>query len=130
MNYGFDYHGVLNLESDKFRKAAALLVSQGHNVHVLTGSTQKYWLEESAGLLEKGVHYTHFFSVSDYLKDRGIKGGGPYNNPEYDSQLWNSAKGEYAFYVGLVEHTDDCDEYRDHFPKACKFNLVINGVIV
>jgi hypothetical protein len=130
MKYGFDYHGVLNIKSDKFRKIAAKLVSEGHEVHVMTGSTERFWLEESKDLLEKGIHYTHFFSVADYLKDLGIPSVGNYDSPRYEDDRWNSAKGEYAFYTGLIEHTDDFAEYAKHFPKSCKFNHVIDGEIV
>ena len=128
--FGFDFHGVLNLKSDKFRKLAAKLVSEGHEVHVMTGSTEKYWLEEAEGLLEKGVHYTHFFSVADYCKDLGMENVGTYNSPRYEDDRWNSAKGEYAFYTGLCEHYDDYAEYAKHFPRDCKFHLVENGEIV
>ena len=130
MKIGFDFHGVLNLKSDKFRNIAAKLVSEGHEVHVMTGSTERYWLEETKGLLEKNVHYTHFFSVADYLKDLRIDNTGTYDSPRYDDDRWNSAKGEYAFYTGLCEHYDDYAEYEKFFPKTCKFHLVQNGKTV
>ena len=130
MKIGFDFHGVLNLKSDKFRNIAAKLVSEGHEVHVMTGSTERYWLEETKGLLEKNVHYTHFFSVADYLKDLGIDNTGTYDNPRYNDDRWDSAKGEYAFYTGLCEHYDDYAEYEKFFPKTCKFHLVQNGKTV
>lgn len=130
MKYGFDYHGVLNIKNDKFRKMAEALVSEGHEVHIMTGSTEQYWLEESNGLLEKNVHYTHFFSVADYLKDFGVENIGSYQNPKYEDARWNSAKGDYAFFTGLCEHHDDFVEYKKHFPKSCKFNHVVNGNVV
>lgn len=130
MKYGFDFHGVLNIDDNKFRDMAKALVSEGHEVHVLTGSTEEYWKEEAKYLLIKNIHYTHFFSVADYLKDLGVENIGTYNSPKYDDERWNSTKGDYAFFTGLCEHYDDFVEYEKHFPKSCKFHLVKNGNIV
>lgn len=127
---GFDYHGVLNIEDDKFRDLAKTLVQAGHEVHVLTGLPERRWNDDTRGLLIRDVHYTHFFSVSDYLGDLDAPNIGTTDNPMYDDLSWNSAKGEYAFYNNLTEHYDDTAEYAKYFPSECKFHLVENGDLV
>ena len=130
MKIGFDFHGVLDLEDSKFRDMAKLAVGQGHEVHILTGSNHAWFLIESKDLLVKGIHYTHFFSVCDYLMEKGLSNNGDLNNPRFNSDIWNDAKGEYAFYTALDKHYDDCEIYSMNFPKACEFILIKDGEIV
>lgn len=127
---GIDFHGVLDLDSDKFRTIAKFAVKAGHEVHILTGSSWEKFIVESHGLLEEGTHYTHFFSVCDYLIEKGVENRGNLNFPMFDSDIWNEAKGEYAFYTGLDEHFDDCEIYATNFPKTCVFHLVKDGEVV
>lgn len=48
----------------------------------------------------------------------------------FDPEVWNSAKGEYAFYTKLNEHYDDCEIYGKSFPESCDFILIQDGKIV
>ena len=130
MKIGFDFHGVLDLEDNKFREQARVLVCMGHEVHILTGSSYKHFLVESKDLLIKDIHYTHFFGICDYLVEMGIKNTGLFNRPIFDPEVWNSAKGEYAFYTKLDEHYDDCEIYAKSFPPSCNFILIKDGTIV
>lgn len=129
MNIGFDFHGVLNLKDDKFRKLAQRYREQGHSVHILTGPTEQQFLKEAEGLVEKGVHYDYLFSISDYLITKGHEFTGSKEFPVFADDVWNDAKGEYAFYSNLDEHYDDFEEYGKYFPDTCKFFLVVNGEV-
>ena len=130
MKIGFDFHGVLNLDDPHFRDLAKCAVGIGHEVHVLTGSSWEKFIVESHGLLVEGVHYTQFFSVCDYLIAKGIENKGNLDRPMFDSDVWNSAKGEYAFYTALDKHYDDCEIYSTNFPKTCEFVLIKDGEVV
>ena len=130
MKIGFDFHGVLDLDDSHFRDLAKFAVSVGHEVHILTGSNFDRFVVESKGLLVKGVHYTHFFSVCDYLIEKGVENKGSLINPIFNSDIWNAAKGEYAFYAALDKHYDDCEIYSTNFPRACEFILIKDGEVV
>jgi len=130
MKIGFDFHGVLDLEDSLFRDMAKLAVNLGYEVHVLTGSNLERFVVESKDIIVKGVHYTHFFSVCDYLIENGIENTGTLEHPTFDSDIWNAAKGEYAFYASLDIHYDDCEIYSESFPKTCVFILIKDGEVV
>jgi nicotinate-nucleotide adenylyltransferase len=67
------------------------------------------------GFIE-GLHYTHFFSISDYHIDLGTKMWfDDKDHPWIDEDLWNQAKGIYAHKHKLTEHWDDSPEYKAAF---------------
>jgi hypothetical protein len=85
-------------------------------IHVMTGSSLKdgkikKWLEE------KNIKWTHIFSISDYLKEKGypeLEKSTP-ENPWYDDEIWNVAKAHYSAEHNLDLVLDDNDDYFPHF---------------
>ena len=114
MKFGFDIHGVSDKYPKTFAAMSKALVDAGHEVHVLTGPP---WNDRIKKELEDiGITYTHFFSILDYLKEKGVpitwddRGRG-----WADKEHWNVAKAEYCRDNDIDLHIDDSDEYHEHF---------------
>ena len=117
MKIGLDIHGVLDKHLF-LKELAALLVSNGHEVHIITGAM---WENKSNVELEqlgimRGIHYTHFFSIADTL----LSGGAEVEwkddvNPVFDEYLWNKIKGDYCKNHNIDFHLDDSDIYGKYF---------------
>ena len=114
---GLDLHGILN-DNPMFRRMAKLFVADGNEVHIITGSQWKSKIEKE--LLDIGikrdVHYTHSFSITDYLIEQGnaVTWQDP-DNPWFDKEEWNKAKATYCRENEIDMHFDDTAEYGNHF---------------
>ena len=116
MKVGFDLHGLFDSAelSPIFVELTRLLVDAEHEVHIITGSEQTPELCQE--LREKGVHWTHFFSVTDYHKAIGTPiVRDQRGRPWMDSGLWNRTKAEYCKHAGILIHFDDSDVYHRYF---------------
>lgn len=110
LKLGFDVHGVLDSKPEFFAVFTALLVDNGHEVHVLTGAELA---KEKARLDALGVKWTHFFSIADAHADlvtRDAEG-----NPWLDPYVWDKAKAAYCLEHGIHLHLDDSDIYSYFF---------------
>lgn len=121
LRIGFDYHGCLDAKPELFSELTKLLKDNGHEVHVLTGSMESDEIHKE--LKSLGIHYTHFFSVSDYNKEIGTKMWfSEDGNPWMDEESWNKTKGEYCKRHDISLHLEDTIEYFDHFTTPiCRF---------
>jgi len=123
MKIGLDIHGVIDTNPEFFRKFTEGL-KIGYNrmnhdcaeIHILTGSRLgdgkiKEQLEEM------GISYTHLFSISDYLKDKGCQElyMSTDSNPWFFDKDWNMAKADYARAHKLDLVLDDNNDYFPHF---------------
>jgi len=111
---GLDLHGVSDRATDFFSLITKLLVDNGHEVHLMTGSHKGERLDQQ--LEAAGVTYTHLFSISDFL----YKSGNPVrydenNNPWFSDEEWNEAKSIYAKQKKLDLSFDDTEVYGDYF---------------
>lgn len=119
MKLGVDIHGCLDTIPDTLRPMMLALVrSKFCEVHIITGIPFKY---VSVKLLElsviKDVHYTHFFSVEEWLIKNKIK---PIRTNkkgrfEYPNHLWDRVKGDYCKENGIGLMIDDSDVYGKYF---------------
>lgn len=125
MRIGLDLHGVIDASPDLFCMMTQMLAreneyhNQGHEVHVMTGQV---WDDGIAhALADWGIYWTHFFSITQSLVDKGIElsfddQGHPWTKDE-DTWHWDRAKGLYAFEKKLDIVYDDSDKYH-HFFKT------------
>jgi UDP:flavonoid glycosyltransferase YjiC (YdhE family) len=110
---GIDIHGVIDAHPEFFSTLTKLLVDNGHEVHIITGSK----ITEEMEHLEKfGISYTHLFSITDHHANKGTaikwdeKG-----EPHLDPYLWDKTKAEYCKEAGIDLHFDDSDTYNYFF---------------
>ncbi|MFW6219685.1 MAG: hypothetical protein ACOC33_02450, partial [bacterium] len=114
MKIGLDIHGVIDHNPELFSRMSKQLIEKGHKVYIITGSMQTVEVEQN--LKELGIVYTDFFSISDYLINKGEKVtfSNP-DNPWFESDVWNRVKAEFCENEGIDFHFDDSIEYAEHF---------------
>jgi hypothetical protein len=113
INLGLDLHGVINERPHLFAMLTNLLVTNGHRVHIITGSQQEL---EMPILSDMGIAFTDFFSITDYhisIKTE-IEWRTP-DNPHLPSELWDPAKATYCREKNIDLHLDDSDVYKYFF---------------
>jgi hypothetical protein len=118
---GLDVHGVITEHPEFLANQAKKIVEAGHQVHIMTGSRLGAKLEEqllSYGF-QKGIHYTHFFSITDHLIETGVEVTFKDGMPFADALPWNMAKGEYAILNELDCLWDDSPVYGRYMPETC-----------
>lgn len=119
---GVDYHGVISKGHPQLAAAMEDAVSEGHAVHIMTGSRMSPELKDKlhdCGF-DLGRNYTDFFSIQDHL-DRV---GEPiiYDEeglPHADALAWDMAKSEYALATGMCAVWDDSPVYGRYMPASC-----------
>jgi hypothetical protein len=125
MKVGLDIHGVIDRYPEFFSfLTRTVLISLSirdtyNEIHIITGSS---WTSEIKELLEKyEIYYTHYFSVTDYLLEKGeAVTWKDSKNPFFDNVVWNKAKAEYCDRNRIDFHFDDSDSYGQYF-KTTKY---------
>ena len=114
MKFGIDIHGVSDTKKKFFAIFSQRAISNGHEVHVVTGSQKTPETEKQ--LKEYGIQYKHFFSISDKLlsENKLTHWTGP-GDPWFAADDWNPAKANYCKEQGIDLHFDDSNEYGKHF---------------
>jgi hypothetical protein len=118
ISIGIDIHGCLDTITDTLRPIMELLVSNGHDVHIITGVPFNYVLVDlvNMGILW-GEHYTHFFSIEQEMertKQKVVRVNTKGRN-EYASDLWNVAKANYCYKNKISLMIDDSETYEQYF---------------
>lgn len=111
---GIDIHGVSDADIPFFSELSKLLVKNGHEVHILTGSEQSPELERHLAE-DLGLRWTHFFSITTHHKERGMAIEYIGGNPFMDEETWNATKAAYCEKHGIQLHIDDSPVYGRHF---------------
>jgi len=109
---GLDIHGVVDNNPKFWSVITKLLIDNGHQVHILTGSkiTQKI-LDK---LNKNKIYYTHLFSIIDHHVKIGTKiKWSDDNNPWIDDELWNKTKSEYCLKKKIDFMIDDTSIYAE-----------------
>ena len=116
---GIDIHGVISLMPDFFSFLSESIIKNNGEVHIITGGS---WTPELVNLLKSfNIKYTHHFSVYDHLKEIGAKENGKIKFPDgtiqrkFDSDLWDSIKGDYCKNNNIDLHIDDTEAYSKYF---------------
>jgi UDP:flavonoid glycosyltransferase YjiC (YdhE family) len=119
MNFGFDFHGILDAY-EVFRVLTNTLVEAGHKVHIITGE------EDSPAFRKKlkalGISFNKVFSITSYHKRKGTpvrydKNGEPW----LSKKLWNKTKADYCKAQKIDLHIDDTEIYGDYFTTPFLF---------
>jgi hypothetical protein len=112
---GLDVHGVCANNPEVFGPLSQVLVQAGHEVHIITG--KRFSPEFAAQLTGYGLAWTHFFSIAEYLKEKGVHtNNDDPDNPHFDDKIaWDSAKAEYCAANKISLHIDDGDDYIPFF---------------
>lgn len=113
LKIGLDIHGVANAYSEIFSALTHLLVDNGHEVHIMTGSRKPLAMKEMEGL---GLKWTHFFSITDYHEQIGTEVVNDSDgNPHMSAELWNPTKADYCKKNGIHMLLDDSPVYGKFF---------------
>lgn len=113
MKFGLDIHGVSDTNPKFFSEFSALMVANGHEIHVITGP--KFEKVEQT-LKDAGIKFTHFFSIVEEEEKNGVTIRYDENgDPFMDAEIWNRSKAKYCKLHGIDLHFDDSDKYGEHF---------------
>jgi hypothetical protein len=109
LKIGVDIHGVATDATDFFRELTHLLVSAGHEVHILTGPPLDKAKVEVESL---GLAYTHLFSIADHHKQAGTEmTWDAKGHPFMEDYVWDKTKADYCLEHNISLHLDDSDSY-------------------
>jgi hypothetical protein len=114
MRLGLDIHGVIDTAPKFFSLITKLLVDNGHEVFVITGShISESLINELNGY---GIQYGKLLSVSDYNVENGVSVSYDENgNPWFTDEIWNKTKGVLCEKYDIDFHIDDSNVYGDYF---------------
>ena len=112
MKIGLDYHGCLDQAFIFWSVVTNALVSAGHEVHIITGARREKIEKE---LESYKIAYTHFFSITEHLLEKGVKYVDNLGDWTFDNKEWNRAKAEYCMLKSIDIHLDDTENYGKHF---------------
>lgn len=125
MKLGLDIHGVID-KLPCLKIIAELLVSNGHEVHIITGAP---WNKVSSNIkhegieeyllshgFKQGISFTHFFSIVDFHAALGTKiDCDEKGNCWLESNTWNDTKSIYCSLHNIDLHIDDSNTYANLF---------------
>ncbi|MEZ4524810.1 MAG: adenylyltransferase/cytidyltransferase family protein [Desulfobacterales bacterium] len=114
LKIGIDIHGVADANAFFFSRLAELLVENGHEVHILTGSEHSPELERHLRE-DLGLCWTHLFSITSHHKEQGTAISYIHGKPNMDEDEWNRTKAEYCKKHGIELHLDDSPVYGRFF---------------
>lgn len=115
LKISLDLHGVANETPptcpDFFPTLTKLLVDNGHDVIIMTGSRDSQDLRDELDAMK--LSYTQIISVTSYLEAKSDvpltydeKG-----NPHAPAEIWDPIKAKLAEEHGIHLHFDDSDNY-------------------
>ena len=119
LKISLDLHGVANetppVCPDFFPTLSKLLIDNGHEVYIMTGSRDSQELRDE--LARHGLAYTHILSITSFLESQpDIRMEyDEHGNPFIPDDQWNPVKGRLAEKHGIHLHFDDTDSYIEHF---------------
>ena len=114
MKLGFDIHGVLDTFEVFQEMAQKCAADDNCEVHVISGLQGNY-LEEEIGHLIDLTQIDNFFSITDYLIEKGAHIEWKDGLPWADEEEWNMAKAAYCRKEGIDVLYDDSPKYASYF---------------
>lgn len=116
---GLDIHGVIDAMPEFFSFLSESIIKNGGEVHIITGGEWTQKLENE--LRSYNIHWTHKFSVYDFLLNSGADNLGEIEFPDgtkqvkFDDVLWDRTKGDYCKDNNINLHLDDTLIYNNYF---------------
>ncbi|QTA81130.1 Nicotinate-nucleotide adenylyltransferase [Desulfonema limicola] len=111
---GIDIHGVSDADQEFFSELTKLLVQNGHEVHILTGSEHTQAFENHLKNDLK-LYWTHLFSITSFHLKSGTEVSSINGNPYMEEDMWNRTKAQYCKKHGIQLHLDDSAVYGKFF---------------
>lgn len=124
LKIGFDIHGVI----DTFGQINCLLSALAHagaEIHIITG--QRYDSVIKDLLSNLGIRPNAYFSIVEYLENKGVPIEWKDNLPFADKEQWNNAKKEYCASVGIDILFDDSPAYQQTFNDSKTLFCLVNN---
>jgi len=118
MKFGVDIHGCLDTITDTLKEIMCSLVNRNNEVHLITGIPFKHIKNKLDRLgIKIGVHYTHFFSIEEYLisKESKVIRKDKKGRNIYDENEWNVCKANYCYLNNIDLMIDDSSIYKKYF---------------
>jgi hypothetical protein len=114
LKIGIDYHNTITAYHEIFSMLSNLLMDNGHEVHIVTGSPITDELKKE--LKEYNIKYYTIHSITDDLISNGIT----YNednkgDKHFRVDLWNENKARYCYNNNIDLMIDDSGEYGKYF---------------
>lgn len=114
MKLGFDIHGVIDTFGVFQEMVEQCANDDGCEVHVISGLEEKY-LEEQVGHLIDLSKIDAYFSITDYLIEKGAEIEWVDGMPWADKEEWNMAKAAYCRKEKIDVLFDDSPVYAPYF---------------
>ena len=98
MKIGLDIHKTIDAKPHFFSVFSRRVRANGHIIVIITGSMKTPEIEKE--LKDLGIEYDEFFSVSDYLIEKGKETHwtSP-NDPWFEKEEWNKAKMDQLCHI-------------------------------
>jgi len=113
MKIGLDYHGVVDTNVRFFKTFARLLINDGNEVHLITGTSRK---DYDSFDFEKKVSFTHFYSITDSLINLKVDYTiDKHGRPIFSNALWYNSKAHYCKDNKIDIMIDDTEMYSKFF---------------
>ena len=123
---GLDLHGVVDTFPEKFSELAWAIISGGGEVHIITGLKRDPEIIEQ--LTEWNVPFTKYFSIVDYLEEKGVEVEWRANLPYADETEWDKAKADYCDENLIDFMFDDSFKYGPYFDNIDTTYLQLRNV--
>lgn len=120
LKVAFDLHGVITSNPKDYKTRMGRLISQGHEIWVISGPPSHQVKKELSELgLVEGEHYHNIVGVVDYLLDNNhphkIDEAGNY---WFDKVTWWSSKSEICENNNIHILFDNDKKYQDYFSQG------------
>ncbi len=110
-----DLHGVIDAMPEFFSFLTNCLINSDCEIHIVTGGTSD---KDIQLLKDYNIRYTHFFSITDYHREKGTPTHGinpKYGFPQISDLEWDKTKGDYCKKHNIDLHIDDTLAYNNYF---------------
>ena len=125
---GIDFHGVINVKPDFFRRFLLEALKNNLEVYIISGGPRETIL---AYLNQYQIPYTKLWCIFDYYEQRHQVEFYDDGSFHVDDELWNKAKAEYCKEQNICIHIDDSVIYgREFATPYCRYDEQSNSCVL
>jgi hypothetical protein len=124
---GVDLHGVLDWDTEYFKKIMRFVILSGNEVFVISGPpTSELKTElDNLGFIQ-GDHYTEIISIVDYLKSQNVEMWQDNKGSWWsDEESWWSSKAKICEERSILFMIDNTPKYKPYFDKIGKTGFIL-----